>query len=652
MAIRNTKKRMEEINQQLKEASDKYYLDSTSIMTDYEYDALKDELEKLERENGVLEDSMSEVVGAASFNTTNLTKEAHEEQALSLKKTKSRKELAEWLGTQKGCLSWKLDGLTLVVTYDKGVLTKVVTRGNGSVGSVVGNLIGAIQGMPKNIKFKGHLVVRGEAVITYSKFNEINSKLSNEEKYENPRNLASGTVTKNDFNVAKERGLSFYAFELVKTDKGMPSNSFSTNLSWLKGQGFNVVEHVEVIKNTLESKIELFNEYISTFDIPSDGLVVQYDDVEYGASLGLTGHHPRSAMAFKWQDETKSTVITDITWQVGRTGTINPVVHFNKVYLEGSNVTQATGNNISFMEKHHITVGSTIDVYKANKIIPTIARNTNPVGQLSIPRVCPSCGKPLQIVVSKNAKVLYCQNKNCLARDIRHLAQYVSKGGMDIVGLADKKLSALVNGGYIHNYLDIYRLEKRPEIANEEGFGKTSYKNLIDSINASRETTLGKYLYAYGINMVGESVAKDIEKHVKTIDNFVKAMDMNYDFTQINGIGAKINANLHEWWVENRDLFIAVAKELRFKNGVKEVKASSGIAGKVFCFTGDTQIFTNRNEVKAFIESKGGKLTGSVSGKTNYLVTNDTTSGSAKNVKAKELGIPVITEAQLVELGN
>ena len=650
----SAEKRMREINAKLKEASDKYYLESISIMTDYEYDALRDELEELEKKYGKLEGSMTEVVGASSYESkSNLPKEEHEEKALSLKKTKSRKEISEWLDKQVGCLSWKLDGLTLVVTYDNGKLSKVVTRGNGTVGSVVSNLKGAIEGMPTTIKFKGHLVVRGEAIITYSKFNEINSKLSEKERYENPRNLASGTVTKNDGKVAKERGLSFYAFELVKTDKGMPSNDFSKNLDWLKSQGFYVVEHKEVVKGTLEKEIEVFENKIATFDIPSDGLVLQYNDIAYGVSLGLTGHHPKSAMAFKWQDETKSTIITNITWQVGRTGTINPVVHFNKVYLEGSNVTQATANNISFMEKHHLTVGSEIEVYKANKIIPTIARNRKPIGQLVIPRVCPSCGMPLQIIESKNAKVLYCQNKKCIGRDIRHLAQYVSKGGMDIVGLADKKLSALVNSGYIHNFYDIYQLEKHPEIANEEGFGKSSYKNLIDSINASRETTLGRYIYAHGITMVGESVAKDIEKHVKSIDNFVKALDNGYDFTQISGIGDKINTNLHEWWRENRALFIAVAKELKFKNGVIEVKESNGgLSGKTLCFTGDTQLFKNRNEVKAYIESRGGKLASSVSKKTDYLVTNDTTSGSSKNMKAKELGIPVITERQLVELGK
>lgn len=648
--IMTEQERMKAINAKLKEASDKYYLESTQIMTDYEFDALRDELTRLEEKYGVLSESYNNTVGASSYDKADGTKEAHEEKALSLDKTKSRAKLRQWLETKKGCLSWKLDGLTLVATYDNGKITKLVTRGNGTIGTVVNGLIGGIKGLPLQIKYKGHLVVRGESLISYSDFNEVNAKLS--DKYENPRNLASGTVTKNDKNVAKERGLSFYAFELVKTDKGMPSNDFSKNLAWLQGEDFYVVEHVVVDKDSILNEIARFEKMIETFDIPSDGLVLQHEDVAYGKSLGMTGKFPRNAIAFKWQDETVSTQITEITYQVGRTGTINPVIHFKPVRLEGTTVSQATGNNVSFMEKHHLTVGSTVEVYKANKIIPTIARNTAPVGKLVLPNRCPSCGTPLQIVESKNAKVLYCMNKYCVGRDIRHFAQFVSKEGMNIDGLAGKTLQTLIERGYIHNYYDIYHLSEHPEIANDDGFGESSYKKLIQAIDKSRETTLGNYLYAFGVNMVGKEVAKEIEKHVGTLPNFIKAMNMNYDFTQIQGIGDKINQNLHSWWYEQRDLFFNLSKELTFKDGVVKVVESAGLAGKTLCFTGDTVIFKNRNEVKAFIESKGGKLTGSVSKKTDYLITNDTTSGSGKNVKAKELGIPVITEQQLVELGR
>lgn len=648
--MNNEIKYMKEINAKLKKASDEYYLNSNEIMTNYEFDALRDELTELEKKYGVLPDSVNNLVGASSYDAIGGVKEEHEEKALSLDKTKGRNELVKWLNGKKGCLSWKLDGLTLVATYDNGKITKLVTRGNGRIGTVVNNLIGGISGLPMQIKFKGHLIVRGEGLISYSKFEEVNAKLGG--KYENPRNLASGTVTKNDKTVAKERGLSFNAFELVKTNMGMPSNDFSKNLDWLKGEGFTVVDHSVVTPETILSEIEKYSELINDFDIPSDGLVLQLEDIAYGKSLGMTGRFPRNAIAFKWQDKTVKTTITDITYQVGRTGTINPVVHFLPVRLEGTTVEQATGNNVSFMEKHHLTVGSEIEVYKANKIIPTIARNVSPVGKLVLPRICPSCGTPLQIVESKQAKVLYCMNKKCLGRDIKHFTQYVSRDAMDIDGISEKTLKTLINLGYIHNYYDIYKLDKFPEIANEAGFGKTSYQKMLDSVNKSRETTLGRYLYAYGVTMVGKEVAKEIEKYVLTYENFVKAMDSNYDFTQINGIGEKINTNLHEWWKEYREQFIVVARELRFKNGVTKVQESKGLAGKTLCFTGDTQIFKNRNEVKAFIEEKGGKLTGSVSKKTNYLVTNDTTSGSSKNVKAKELGIPVITEKQLIELGN
>lgn len=641
---------MQEINEKLKKASDEYYLNSNEIMTNYEFDALRDELAELEKKYGVLKDSYNTTVGAASYDAIDGVKENHEEKALSLDKTKSRTALVQWLSNQNGCLSWKLDGLTLVATYDNGKITKLVTRGNGITGTVVNGLIGGVAGLPLQIKFKGHLVVRGEGVINYSKFEEINEKLT--DKYENPRNLASGTVTKKDKEIAKERGLTFIAFELVKTDKGMPSNEFSKNLDWLKGLGFSVVDHCIVDKNTILKEIEKFEELIENFDIPSDGLVLQLEDIEYGKSLGMTGKFPRNAVAFKWQDETKPTIITSITYQVGRTGTVNPVVHFKPVRLEGTTVSQATGNNVSFMEKHHLTVGSEIEVYKANKIIPTIAKNIHPAGQLVLPRICPSCGTPLQIVESKNAKVLYCMNKDCIGRDIKHFTQFVSKEGMNIDGISEKKLTALINIGYIHNYYDIYKLSSHPEIANEEGFGKASFAKMIESIDKSRTTTLGNYLYAYGVKMVGKEMAKEIEKHVSTIENFVKALDSGYDFSQINGIGNTINVNLHTWWKEQRELFIVVAKELKFKNGVVQVQANTGLAGKTLCFTGDTVIFKNRNEVKAFIESKGGKLTGSVSKKTDYLVTNDTESGSSKNVKAKELGIPVITEQQLVELGR
>lgn len=651
---------MKELNDKLKKASKAYYNEDREIMSNKEFDALYDKLLDMERELGVvLSDSVTQKVGYDIV--SNLVKEKHEEKALSLDKTKDRQGLADWLGAQKGCMSWKLDGLTTVLTYDNGALTKAVTRGNGEIGEVVTHNAKHIKGIPLNIPFKGHLVCRGETMMTYSDFDKVNANIIDvNAKYKNPRNLASGTLRSLDSKVVSERGLVFKAFELVSTSNGLPTNSFEANLDWLRKQGFDVVEHITVDRNTTIKGIEFFENKLKNNDFPSDGLVVQIDDISYGKSLGLTGKFPRSGKAFKWKDETAETVIRKIEWNASRTGLINPVAIFDPVELEGTTVRRATANNISFMEKLHITVGSLISVYKANMIIPTIDANLRPVGSISLPKICPSCGGPTQIRQTTDAKVLYCGNPNCPAKNLKHFVHFVSRDAMNIVGLSESTLEKLIDNGFVQNYYDLYNLDKKPEIAQMEGFGTNSYKKLLGAIEDSKTTTLGSFIYAFGIDMIGKQVAKDIARHAhNNVNELINLLDNNYDFRIVEGIGDKIVNNLYMWWKTqgNRKLFITLACTvgLNFnEDTTRSISSNSqnGISGKTFCVTGSVSIFANRNEVGKFIEERGGKLASSVTTKTDYLVTNDTTSGSSKNKKAQELGKPILTEQQLIDLGG
>lgn len=658
---------MKSINEQLKVASDAYYNQNQPIMSDKAYDALYDKLVEMERAYGqALPDSVTQNVGATPTVVSSLKKVTHKEKALSLDKTKDREALARWLGIQDGCMSWKLDGLTIVATYNNGTLVSAVTRGNGEVGEDITHNAPFIKGLPKVIPITSEFTVRGEALMTFADFDKVNATLPPESKYANPRNLASGTVRALDSKVVRDRGITFFAFESVTP----LNNSFVENLNQLKSLGFGVVPHVKV-NNMYEGvqgkgifgvkdAISYLEQLVKTLPYPTDGLVLQIDDIVYGKSLGTTGRFPRSGKAFKWQDETAETVIRQIEWQASRTGLINPVAVFDPIELEGTTVRRATANNISFMKKLHITVGSTIRVYKANMIIPTIDSNVNPVGNVVLPNACPSCGAVPQIRRTAEAEVLYCGNPNCPAKNLKHFTHFVSRDAMNIVGLAESTISLLLDNGFIQNYYDLYNLKNKPEIARLEGLGQGSYNNLINAIENSKNVKLGNFLYAFGIEMVGKTAAKDIANHVQTVQALVQALDNGYDFRQIDGIGDKTNQSLNKWWrtLGNRQLFISLAQIMNFATPQSlspqgaNTQGSNGIAGKVFCVTGSVNIFPNRSAVGEYIESRGGRLASSVTAKTDYLVTNDTTSGSAKNKKAQELGKPILTEQQLIDLGG
>jgi len=653
---------MKEINEKLKEASRAYYMEDREIMSNKEYDELIDKLSALETKTGViLPDSMTQHIGYEVV--SKLKKVKHAEKALSLDKTKDREGLATWLGTNVGCMSWKLDGLTTVITYKDGKLVSGVTRGNGEVGEDVTHNIIHAEGVPKVIKYKGTLVLRGEALMTYSNFNKINASLGpNEEKYKNPRNLASGTLRALDAKESAKRGLCFKAFELVETSDGLPSESFTECLDWLASQGFDVVEHYKIVSTQVVKCIEFFEKKIKTNDFPSDGLVLQIDNIPYGKSLGTTGKFPKSGKAFKWADEVATSVIRKIVWQTSRTGLINPVAVFDPVELEGTTVKRATCCNISFMEEKGICVGSSVTIYKANMIIPTIDAVVANPGVPEIPKVCPVCGGRTTIKKDKDSKMLYCLNPDCVAQKIKRLGHYVSRNAMNIEGLSEKTLEDLIDAKIVTDFIDIYSIEKHPEIKDFDGYGESSFAKLVEAINKSRKSTFKNYLYAQGIVNIGKTASELISVDCHgDYKEFVVKMDNGYDWTAIEGIGEVLNNSIHEWWQtgNHRQQFIAIPSNglidiTPTKKDATPVAASqsNGINGKTFVITGAVYKFKNRNEAGDFITARGGKLASSVSKKTDYLVTNDTTSGSSKNKKAAELGVKVITEDELIALGS
>ena len=644
------------LNDGAKKASDAYYNKGDSFMTDMEYDALTDEIARVEKHIGYkLTDSVSENVGAAVSAVSALKKVHHEEKALSLDKTKDRQALACWLGKHPGVLSWKMDGLTVVVTYDNGALTSAVTRGNGEVGEDITHNAPFFKGLPQTIPLKNHLVVRGEAVMTFADFNNVNAQLPPEEQYKNPRNLASGTVRALDPTIVRDRGISFYAFEMVTS----MHNSFSKNLDELEGLGFNVVQRVVTDGDNLVNDIGKFETAVANLGYPTDGLVVQMDDIAYAKSLGTTGKFPRGAKAFKWKDEVALTTIRQIVWQPSRTGLINPVAVFDPVELEGTTVSRATCNNISFMQKHNLAIGSKIEVYKANMIIPTIARNTTMTQgdyRTSIPRVCPCCGQPTQIAQTKEAYVLMCNNPSCSAKNIKGLVHFVSRDAMNIMGIAESTIDLLNQNGYLKNPLDFFTLYQHPEIAELEGLGQGSFKNMVESVQKASDTTLDKYIYAWGIDQIGKRASKDLATKCNGDPKiFVQAMQAGHDWTDVDGFGEVMNQNLQAWWSNpmNSNLFIKGLSCVNFKVAqTPKVQGNNSISGKTFCVTGSVNIFPNRSAVGEYIEARGGKLASSVSKNTDYLMTNDTTSGSSKNKKAAELGVPIITEEQLISMGG
>lgn len=643
--------RIKELVELLNKAGKSYYSEGQEIMSNYEYDALYDELGVLEKETGyVLSNSPTVNVGYEVL--SELPKERHESPMLSLDKTKSPEALAEWLGNQKGLLSWKLDGLTIVLTYDNGQLQKAVTRGNGEVGEIITNNARVFKNVPVTIPFKGKLVLRGEAIITYSDFERINEQIPEADaKYKNPRNLCSGSVRQLNNEITAQRNVHFFAFTLVSAQNVDFDNSRQRQFEWLKDQGFSVVEYKMVTKDTILDTIEWFEKTIVTNDFPSDGLVILYDDIAYGDSLGRTAKFPRNAMAFKWTDETAETTLREIEWSASRTGLINPVAVFDPVELEGTQVSRASVHNISIVESLKLGIGDRIKVFKANMIIPQIAENLTQSGNLEIPEVCPVCGGKTQIKQVNDVKTLYCINEDCQAKHVKSFAHFVSRDALNIDGLSEATLEKFIQHGFLKNFCDLYHLEKfRDEIIALDGFGEKSYENLLTSVENSRNTTLPKFIYGLGIANVGLSNAKMI---VQALGNDIEKVIHagRQELEKIDGVGAVIADTFASYFEneKNKEEFYKLLQEMHIEKA-PDNQNNQILTGKVFVITGSLEHFENRNQLKERIEQLGGKVTGSVTGKTSYLINNDSHSTSSKNKTAAKLGVPVITENEFLEM--
>lgn len=645
------KERIKELVKLLNEASKAYYQESREIMSNFEYDKLYDELCELEKSTGIIM-SDSPTVNVGYKVLSELPKERHESQMLSLDKTKEVSALQDFLGEKKGILSWKLDGLTVVLSYNNGELVKAVTRGNGEVGEVITNNAKVFKNIPLNISYKGQLILRGEAVINYSDFERINKDIPDEgAKYKNPRNLCSGSVRQLNNEITAKRNVNFYAFALISADGIDFKNSIKEQLLWLESQGFDVVENYVVDYNSLPNTIEMFSEKIKSYDLPSDGLVLLFDDIEYGNSLGTTAKFPRNGIAFKWQDEIAVTKLIEIEWSPSRTGLINPVAIFEPVELEGTTVSRASVHNLSIMEELKLGIGDDIEVYKANMIIPQIANNLTRSNNIIIPKNCPVCNGITEIRNINDAKSLYCVNSDCQAKKIKSYTHFVSRDAMNIDGLSEETLEKFIEKGFIHEFSDIYHLDNHKDIiVNAKGFGKKSYEKLIASIDKSRNTDIIRVLYSLGILNVGLSNAKLICKSfnydVERIRNATEE-----ELQAIEGIGGVISKTFVEYFnnEENNIKFDKLLKELVLKE-FDEHDVQKVLEGKNFVITGKVFEFANRNEVKARIEELGGKVTGSVTSNTDYLINNDATSNSAKNKKAKELNVSIITEQEFIEM--
>ena len=642
---------MQELVELLNRAAKAYYQDADEIMSNYEYDALYDELQALEAQTGVTLSS-SPTVNVGYEILSELPKERHPSPMLSLDKTKDVAGLQAFAGDQKVVMSWKMDGLTIVLTYRDGGLVKAVTRGNGEVGEVITANARTFKNLPLQIPYKGELVLRGEAVIGYKDFEKINEEIAEvDAKYKNPRNLCSGSVRQLNSEITAKRNVKFYGFSLVQAEGVDFHNSRAAQLDWLASQGFEVVEHIVVSREEIPNEVIKFSEKIVSNDFPSDGLVLIYDDVAYGQSLGRTSKFPRDSFAFKWADETSKTVLREIEWSPSRTGLINPVAIFDPVELEGTTVSRASVHNISIMEELELGIGDQIEVYKANMIIPQIAENLTRSGVKDIPKVCPVCGGATEIRSISNAKALYCTNPECQAKQLKSYALFVSRDALNIDGLSEATLEKFIARGFIHDFADLFHLEQhREEICEMDGFGEKSYNNLITSVEKARETTLPRLIYGLGIANIGLANAKLICKEIGHDPERVKDLTAE-DLAAIDGIGDVIAGNYVAYFAdaEHRELFEKLLKEVKLPEEQEDVGEQT-FAGMNFVITGSVEHFANRNEVKALIESKGGKVTGSVTSKTNYLINNNVESTSSKNKKAKDLGIPIITEEDFLRM--
>ena len=655
MDINAKKQRMKELIEVLDKAAKAYYTESAEIMSNAEYDELYDELENLEKETGiVLAGSLTKKVGYEVLSS--LPKKAHKEPRLSLAKTKEVSELESFLGDKEGILMWKLDGLTIVLTYENGELVEALTRGNGEIGEVVTENARFFENIPLVIPYKGSLMVRGEAIIKYSDFNRINEEITDvAEKYKNPRNLCSGSVRQLSTEVTASRNVNFIVYEDL--EGGEKFKTRVEELNYLESLGFTVVDHPLVTRDSLEAEVRTYEKRIKSYDIPSDGLVLQFNDIAYGNSLGKTAKFPRHSIAFKWKDETAETILREIEWSASRTGLINPIAIFDPVELEGTTVTRASVHNVSIMRGLKLGVGDKIKVYKANMIIPQILENLTGSDAEEVPEFCPVCGGRTELKDEEGVQTLYCTNPDCMAKKIKLLTHFVSRDAMNIAGLSEMTLEKFVGENMIHELSDVFKLSgHREKIVSLEGFGEKSYNNLIESIDKARETTAVRVLYSLGIANIGLATAKLICRFFDNdIERITKAKPD--ELTQIDGVGEVMAGVFADYF--NKDENLRTLEHLLLEvhienaeanaNDEGNIEGSNTISGLTFVVTGDVEKFKNRRELSDFIESKGGKVTGSVTGKTDYLINNDLTSNSGKNKKAKELGIKIISENEFLE---
>lgn len=644
------KARIKELVEILNKAAKSYYVDAVEIMPNIEYDKLYDELVKLEKEtNVVLSNSPTQNVGYET--ASELPKKAHESPMLSLDKTKSVTELEDWLGDNEALLSWKMDGLTIVLTYRGGELVEAVTRGNGIIGEVITNNAKNFQNVPLKIEYKGELILRGEAVIKYSDFKRINESISDADaKYKNPRNLCSGSVRQLNPAVTRERKVYFNVFNVVKADNIDFENSKAKQFEWAKNEGFDVVEYKFTNRASLANDIADFESRIADNDIPSDGLVLLLDDIALGERLGSTAKFPRNAMAFKWSDERQTTKLKYIEWSPSRTGLINPVAVFEPVELEGTTVSRASLHNVSIFEELMLGVGDEISVYKANMIIPQVYENLTKSNTEKVPKICPACGKDTTIKKDNESKVLLCINPDCQVKHIKQYALMASRDALNIDGLSESTLEKFLSKGFIKSDSDLFHLDKfKDEIINMDGFGKRSYEKLISALDEAKNTTVSRFLYSLGISGIGSANAKMIAKYFDNdIDRIISAS--KDDLLEIEGIGEVLANSIADFFRSEKNIenIESLRKILKFEK--EESVGGDKLSGKVCVITGSLQHFSNRNELKELIEKNGGKVSGSVSSKTNYLINNDTASNSSKNKKAKELGVEIISEEDFLKL--
>lgn len=644
--------RMKELVALLNKASEVYYQGKDEIMDNYEYDRLYEELEKLEKDTGmVLAGSPTVRVGYEVLSA--LPKETHPSPMLSLDKTKETDQLVSWLGNKEGLLSWKMDGLTIVLSYEDGKLVKAVTRGNGQVGEVITNNAKVFKNIPLEIPFKNHLVLRGEAVISYSEFERINQLLGEEEQYKNPRNLCSGSVRQLNNEITAKRNVEFYAFALVEADGMDFGNSQKNKMEFLEGQGFDVVEYKMVNAGNIADTVKWFQDKITSNDFPSDGLVLIYEDIAYGDSLGRTAKFPRNSIAFKWADETADTKLLGIEWSASRTGLINPIALFEPVELEGTTVSRASVHNLSIVEQLQLGEGDIIQVYKANMIIPQIAQNLTRSSNIKVPSECPVCGKKTSIHEENGVKVLVCENEDCLAKKIKSISHFVSRDAMNIDGLSEATIEKLVGKGLLHGLAGLFCLNKyKDEITEMEGFGERSFEKLVQAAGNAKKTTVARFVYSLGIPNIGLSNAKMICKYMDNDFDKVRHASKE-ELIEIDGIGEVIAESFENFFKkpDNNKIVDDLLEVIEFEKEEANLEEED-MAGINFVITGKVNIFANRNSVKEIIEARGGKVTGSVTSKTNFLINNDVFSNSSKNKKAKELDIPIITEEEFIKKFN